>query len=130
MPVTVRDRWVGLCGLAAAIAGIGLWYGLYGPDGAGTDGFRTPERLFITIAVVGVATLGLAALGGIVASGLSPLALIAASILVPSAVLLEMWIGPWVIPGSILGVVAAIGWNATLAYEADAAADASQAGRR
>ena len=128
--MNARDRWVGLCGLAAVVAGAGLWYGVYGPGGSGTDGLRTPELLFMITAFVGVATLGLAALGGIVASAMSPLALIAASMLVPAGVLLEMFIGPWVIPGSLLGVVAAIGWNTTLAVEAESATEARHPGHR
>ncbi|HMO95900.1 MAG TPA: hypothetical protein PKD27_07240, partial [Tepidiformaceae bacterium] len=60
----------------------------------------------------------------------SPLALIAASMLVPAGVLLEMFIGPWVIPGSLLGVVAAIGWNTTLAVEAESATEARHPGHR
>jgi hypothetical protein len=129
--MTSRDVWLVVCGVATLAAGFGLWHGLWGPDGTGVDGFETSTLLFITLALVSVGALGLAALGGIVSPATSPLALIASSILVAAAVLLEVWIGPYVIPGAVLAVVAAVGWNVALAGEAARLADERErTGRR
>ncbi len=118
-----RDLWVAVCGIGALWAGAGLWHGLYGPNGTGTDGFDTPTVLFITLALVNVVALGIAVAGGIISSATSPLALISSSLLVAASVLLEMWIGPYAIPGAVLAMVAAIGWNVALAAEADRLAE-------
>jgi len=129
--MTSRDIWLAVCGVATLAAGLGLWHGLWGPGGTGIDGFETSPLLFITLALVSVVALGLAALGGIVSPSTSPLALISASILVAAAILLEVWIGPYVIPGAVVAMVAAIGWNVTLATEADRLArEREQTGRR
>lgn len=114
-----RDIWLVVCGLAAIAAGAGLWHGLWGPGGTGVEGFETSPLLFITLALVSVGALGLAAVAGFFSPGTSPLALISSSILTAAAVLLEGWIGPYVIPGAVVAMVAAIGWNVALAGEHD-----------
>ena len=126
-----RDIWLVVCGLAALAAGAGLWHGLWGPGGTGIDGFETSPLLFITLALVSVAALGVAAVIGFISPATSPLALISSSTLVAAAVLVEVWIGPYVIPGAVVAMVAAIGWNVALAAEADRLAEQrAQAGRR
>ena len=126
-----RDIWLVVCGLAALAAGAGLWHGLWGPGGTGIDGFETSPLLFITLALVSVAALGVAAVIGFISPATSPLALISSSTLVAAAVLVEVWIGPYVIPGAVVAMVAAIGWNVALAIEADRLADQhAHAGRR
>ncbi len=118
-----RDVWVAVCGVGAFWAGAGLWHGLYGPNGPGMDGFDTTTVLFVTLALVNVAALGIAVAGGIVSSTTSPLALISSSLLVAASVLVEMWIGPYAIPGAVVAMVAAIGWNVALATEAERLAE-------
>ena len=126
-----RDIWLVVCGLAALAAGAGLWHGLWGPGGTGIDGFETSPLLFITLALVSVAALGVAAVIGFISPATSPLALISSSTLVAAAVLIEVWIGPYVIPGAVVAMVAAIGWNVALAAEADRLAEQhAHAGRR
>ncbi len=114
-----RDVWLLVCGVAAVAAGAGLWHGLWGPGGTGIDHFDTSPLLFVTLALVSVSALGIAALGGLVSTSTSPLALISASVLVAASVLLETWIGPYVIPGAVVAMVAAIGWNVALAAETE-----------
>lgn len=112
-----RVVWLSVCGIATLAAAAGLWHALWGPGGTGVEGFETSPRLFVTLALVSVTALGLAAACGFVSPATSPLALISSSILVAAAVLLTMWIGPYVIPGAVVAMIAAIGWNVALVAE-------------
>lgn len=125
-----RVVWLSICGLATLVAAASLWHALWGAGGTGVEGFETSPRLFITLALVSVTALGLAAAGGFISPATGPLALISSSILVAAAVLLTTWIGPYVIPGAVVALVAAIGWNVALVSEEAQGADERASPRR
>jgi len=114
-----RSIWVGICAIAAIAAAAGFWYGLFGTGNVHFEAFDTAPQFFVTLAGANVAMFALAVIGGALGFATNPLAFISACVLVASAILSEMWIGPYVIPGAVLALVAAIGWNLAVTWAAD-----------
>lgn len=116
-----RSIWVCICALAAVAAAAGFGYGLFGANNVHFEAFDTAPRLFVTLAGANVAMYVLAVAAGAFGFATNPLAFLSACVMVASAILSEMWIGPYVIPGAVLALVAAIGWNLAVTWAADEA---------